>query len=151
MTTMKYDVKDLKLALEGKKLIEWAARSMPVMLQIRARFKKGKPLKGMRLGACLHITTATANLAITMKAGGAEVFLCASNPLSTNDSVAASLVKDYKIPVYAIKGEDNRTYYKHLNAVIDERPNLTMDDGADLVGLLHSKRKESLKHVIASN
>src|SRR3989344_7868692 len=147
MTTVKYDVKDIKLAREGKKLIEWAARSMPVMLQIRERFKKGKPLKGMRLGACLHITTATANLAITMKAGGAEVFLCASNPLSTNDSVAASLVKDYQIPTFAIKGEDNKTYYKHLNAALDEKPNLTMDDGADLVGLIHTKRLELLKHV----
>ncbi len=148
---MKYHVKDLKLAADGKKLIAWAARSMPVILTIRERFKKEKPLRGMRLGACLHVTTATANLAITMKAGGAEVFLCASNPLSTNDAVAASLVKDFKIPVFAIKGEDNKTYYKHLNYVIDERPNLTMDDGADLVSLLHSKRKESLKHVVGSN
>ena len=115
---MKYHVKDLKLAADGKKLIAWAARSMPVILTIRERFKKEKPLRGMRLGACLHVTTATANLAITMKAGGAEVFLCASNPLSTNDAVAASLVKDFKIPVFAIKGEDNKTYYKHLNYLI---------------------------------
>lgn len=148
---MKSDIKDINLSKEGKKLIEWAARSMPVILQIRKRFKKEKPLKGMRLGACLHITTATANLAITLKEGGAEVYLCASNPLSTNDSVAASLVADFKIPVFGIKGEDNKTYYNHLNAVIDEKPNLTMDDGADLVGLLHSSRKESLKYVIGSN
>src|SRR3989344_8339022 len=150
MTTVKYDVKDIKLAREGKKLIEWAARSMPVMLQIRERFKKGKPLKGMRLGACLHITTATANLMIALKSGGAKVILCASNPLSTNDSVAASLVKDYGVPTFAIKGEDNATYYKHLHAVLDEKPNLTMDDGADLVSLIHQKRKELLGSVVGS-
>lgn len=148
---MKYDIKDIKLAAEGKKLIKWADREMPVLKLIRERFAKQKPLKGVILGACLHVTSETANLAITLKKGGANVILCASNPLSTNDAVAASLVKDYGIPVYAIKGEDNKTYYKHLNTVLDYKPNLTMDDGADLVGLLHSKRTEMLRYVVGSN
>jgi len=147
---MKYDIKDIKLAVEGKQLIEWAGRDMPVLKLIRARFAKDKPLKGVRLGACLHVTSETANLAITLKAGGAEVFVCASNPLSTNDSVAASLVKDFQIPVFAIKGEDNKTYYKHLYSVLDEKPNQTMDDGADLVGLIHSKYQHLLKVVVGS-
>jgi adenosylhomocysteinase len=148
---MKYDIKYVKLAGDGKKLIEWAGREMPVLKLIGERFRKEKPLRGVTLGACLHVTSETANLAIALKKGGANVFLCASNPLSTNDSVAASLVKDFQIPVFAIKGEDNKTYYKHLNNVLDEKPNLTMDDGADLVGLLHSKRIENLKYVSGSS
>ena len=148
---MKYDIKDISLASKGKMLIDWAEKQMPVLRLIRERFKKEKPLKGVRLGACLHVTSETANLAITLKAGGAEVILCASNPLSTNDFVAASLVRDYGIPTYAIKGENNTTYYKHLNAVLDYKPALTMDDGADLVSLLHSKRTDLLKQVIGSN
>jgi len=147
---MKYHVKDLKLAGEGKKLIEWAGRDMPVLSLIRTRYAKDKTLKGVRLGACLHVTSETANLMIALKAAGAEVALCASNPLSTNDSVAASLVKDYGIPTFAIKGEDNKTYYSHLKEVLDTKPNLTMDDGADLVGMMHTKRKELLAGVVGS-
>ena len=128
---MKYDIKDIKLAAEGKKRIEWAERDMPVLRMIKERFKKEQALKGVKLAACLHVTSETANLAITLKEGGADVYLCASNPLSTNDSVAASLVKDFKIPVFAIKGEDNKTYYSHLESVLDAKPNQTMDDGAD--------------------
>jgi len=148
---MDYDIKDIKLAPEGKKLIEWAWRDMPVLKLIKTRFKKEKPLKNLVIGACLHVTTSTANLAITLKEGGAKVILCASNPLSTNDYVAASLVADFKIPVFAIKGEDNKIYYQHLNVVLDHKPQLTMDDGADLVSLIHTKRKELLKCVVASN
>lgn len=147
---MKYDVKDLTLASEGKKLIEWAERDMPVLRLIRERFAKQQILKGVTLAACLHVTSETANLAITLKAGGANVFLCASNPLSTNDSVAASLIKDYDIPTFAIKGEDDKTYYSHLNAILDEKPNQTMDDGADLVSIMHSKRTNLLKTVVGS-
>lgn len=147
---MKFDVKDLKLASEGKKLIAWAERDMPVLRLIKARFKKEQTLKGVKLAACLHVTSETANLMITLKEGGADAVLCASNPLSTNDSVAASLVKDFGIPVYAIKGEDNDTYYKHLNAALDFKPNQTMDDGADLVGMLHTKRKNQLKDIVGS-
>lgn len=147
---MKYDVKDMALAPEGKKLIEWAERDMPVLRLIRERFAKEKPLEGVVLAACLHVTSETANLAITLQAGGADVYLCASNPLSTNDSVAASLVNDYSIPVFAVKGEDNETYYKHLNAALDAKPNQTMDDGADLVGLLHTKRTSQLKDLSGS-
>lgn len=145
---MKYDIKDIKLASVGKKRIEWAEREMPVLRQIKTRFENQKPLKGIRLGCCLHATTETANLMITLKAGGADVFLCASNPLSTQDDVAASLVKDYGIPTFAIKGEDNKTYYKHINAVLDTKPQITMDDGADLVSSIFSKRKELLKDII---
>jgi adenosylhomocysteinase len=147
---MKYDVKDISLAPEGKKLIDWAWRDMPVLGQIKDRFKNEQPLKGVRLAACLHVTTETANLAITLKAGGADVFLSASNPLSTNDSVAASLVQDFDIPVFAIKGEDNDTYYKHLEAVLAVKPNQTMDDGADLVGLLHSSHKDQVGDIVGS-
>lgn len=147
---MKYDVKDISLAEEGKRLIEWAERDMPVLRLLRARFKKEQPLKGVVLAACLHVTSETANLAITLKAGGAKVFLSASNPLSTNDAVAASLVKDFDIPTFAIKGEDNKTYYSHLNAVLDQKPNQTMDDGADLVSIMHSKRTDLLKEVVGS-
>lgn len=148
---MKYDVKDMKLAGLGKQLIEWADWQMPVLSLIRKRFEKEKPLKGVTLAACLHVTSETANLMRTLKAGGANVFLAASNPLSTNNAVAAGLVKEYGIPTFAIKGEDNKTYFKHLNAVLDMKPNLTMDDGADLVGLLHTSRKELLAGVVGSN
>jgi len=148
---MKSDIKDIKLAPLGSQLINWAYLQMPVLDLIRKRFKREQTLKGVTLAACLHVTSETANLMITLKTGGAKVFLCASNPLSTNDAVAASLVKDYSIPTFAIKGEDNKSYYSHLNKVLDERPNLTMDDGADLVGLLHSKRTDLLKNIIGSS
>jgi len=148
---MKFDIKDIKLAPLGSQLINWAYLQMPVLDLIRKRFKKEQTLKGVTIACCLHVTSETANLMITLKEGGAKVFLCASNPLSTNDAVAASLVKDYSIPTFAIKGEDNRSYYSHLNSVLDEKPNLTMDDGADLVSLLHSKRTNLLKGVIGSS
>lgn len=148
---MTSDVKDIKLAESGKQLIEWAEREMPVLRLIKKRFAKEKPLKGVTLAACLHVTSETANLMRTLKAGGADVYLAASNPLSTNDAVAAALVQEYNIPTFAIKGEDNATYFKHLNAVLDAKPNLTMDDGADLVSLLHTTRKELLKGVVGSN
>ena len=144
---MEYDIKDVKLAKEGKLRIEWAKQTMPVLERIRARFLRDKPLKGIRLGACLHVTTETAALMQTLKAGGAKVRVCASNPLSTQDDVSASLVKHDRIPVFAIKGENNKTYYDHINAVIDLKPMYTMDDGADLVSTLHSKRKEFLEFV----
>ncbi len=146
-----YDVKDLSLSKTGKLRIEWAGQSMPVLKLIGERFLKEKPLKGIRLGACLHVTAETANLMLVLKAGGADIALCASNPLSTQDDVAASLVSDYHIPTYAIKGEDTKTYYKHLNAVLDMHPQITMDDGADLVSLLHKERKNQLPEVIGSN
>src|SRR3989344_5223620 len=148
---MKSDVKDLGLAEAGKKRIEWAGSQMKVLQTISDRFKKEKPLKGITLAACLHVTAETANLVIVLKMGGANVFLCASNPLSTQDDVAASLVKHYDIPTFAIKGEDNKTYYKHLNEVMDANPQITMDDGADLVTLLHTERKSQLKDVIGSS
>jgi adenosylhomocysteinase len=144
---MDYDVKDLKLAKEGALRIEWANQNMQVLNRIRSRFEKEKPLKGVRLGACLHVTTETASLMQTLKAGGARVALCASNPLSTQDDVAASLVKHDKIPVFAVKGEDNKTYYSHIYAVLDRKPQFTMDDGADLVSTLHSERSELLSDV----
>ncbi|MEE4604256.1 MAG: adenosylhomocysteinase [Desulfobacteraceae bacterium] len=144
---MKYDVKDIKLAKEGMLRIEWANQNMPVLNRIQKRFAKDKPLKGIRIGACLHVTTETASLMKTLKAGGANVSLCASNPLSTQDDVAASLSKNDKIPVFAIKGENHKTYYSHINAVLDAKPQFTMDDGADLVSVLHTKRKELLKGV----
>jgi len=143
-----YDVKDIHLADQGKLKIEWAEATMPVLRLIRKRFQKEKPLKGMRVTACLHVTTETANLAITLKAGGADVRLCASNPLSTQDDVAAALVKHEDIPTFAIKGEDNKTYYKHIESAVEHRPQVTMDDGADVVSLIHSKRKDLLKYVI---
>jgi adenosylhomocysteinase len=141
------DVKDLALAGRGRIRIEWAGQQMPVLAQIRARFQKEQPLKGLRLGACLHVTTETANLAITLRDGGAEVFLCASNPLSTQDDAAASLVNDFSIPVFAIRGEDKDSYYAHINAVLDARPHFTMDDGCDLVHTAHTARKEVLSGV----
>jgi adenosylhomocysteinase len=146
---MKYDIKDIRLAKQGRLKIEWAGKDMPVLDTIRERFNKEKPLRNIRLGCCLHVTTETANLMIALKAGGASVSLCASNPLSTQDDVAASLVKDFGIPVFAIRAEDNRTYYKHLNSVLDMHPHVTMDDGADLVSALHKERKDLAKDVIA--
>lgn len=148
---MTYDVKDITLAASGKQLIEWAEREMPVLRLIKKRFEKEKPLKGVTLAACLHVTSETANLMRTLKAGGADVYLAASNPLSTNDAVAAALIAEYGIPTFAIKGEDNKTYFKHLNAVLDAKPNMTMDDGADLVSIMHTTRKELLKGVVGSN
>lgn len=148
---IQYDIKDIKLAPQGKLKIEWAGQQMQVLKTIQDRFKKEKPLTGLTIAACLHITSETANLLITLKAGGAKVIACASNPLSTQDSVAASLVKDYGIPVFAIKGEDSKTYYSHLNAALDMHPQITMDDGADLVNLLHTKRKDQLKEILGSS
>jgi len=145
---VEHDVRDLKLAPGGRYRIEWAERDMPVLRQIRERFEKERPLEGVRLSACLHITTETANLARTLQAGGADVVLTASNPLSTQDDVAASLVSHFEIPVYAIKGEDNATYYDHLKRALDHRPHITMDDGADLVSELHKNRTELLDEVI---
>ena len=147
--TKRYDVKDLALAAEGVRRIEWADRQMPVVAAIRDRFEREQPLAGLRVSACLHVTTETANLARTLKAGGADVVLCASNPLSTQDDVAAALVEEYDIAVFAIKGEDNDTYYRHIEAAVDHRPHLTMDDGADVIGVLHSARREQLGDVIA--
>src|SRR5210317_1153171 len=145
---IKYDVKDIKLAKEGALRIEWANQNMPVLNRIQKRFAKEKPLKGVRIGACLHVTTETASLMKTLKAGGAKVALCASNPLSTQDDVAACLAKNDKIPVYAIKGENHKTYYSHINAVLDTRPQFTMDDGADLVSVLHTKRTQLIDGVL---
>ncbi len=142
------DVKDLSLAARGKDRIEWAAKDMPVLRLIRERFAKEQPLKGVRMSGCLHITTETANLAITLKAGGADLVLCASNPLSTQDDVAAALVSEYGIPTYAIKGEDEQTYYRHINAALDHKPQMTMDDGCDLVSTVHTTRTELLPNII---
>ncbi len=145
---VKGDVKDLSLAREGVNRIEWAGREMPVVNLIRERFANEKPLAGMRLAACLHVTTETANLAIALRDGGAEVTLCASNPLSTQDEVAAALVSEYGIPTFAIKGENDQTYYSHLTAALDSKPNMTMDDGADLVTILHTQRSELVSDVV---
>ncbi len=145
---MKYDVKSIALAKEGALRIEWAGMDMPVLRQIREKFKKARPLKGIKISACLHVTTETANLMLALKEAGAQVVLCASNPLSTQDDVAASLVKHHKIPVFAIKGEDKKTYYKHLLDCASLKPHITMDDGADLVSLLHSKRKDLSANII---
>ena len=147
MRLKNYEIKDPSLASEGEKRIEWASREMPVVKLIRERFAKEKPLKGIRISACLHITTETANLALTLKDGGADIVLCASNPLSTQDDVAAALV-EYGVPVNAIRGEDEETYYRHINAALDNRPQLTVDDGADLVTTLHTKRAELIADVI---
>lgn len=144
-----FDVKDVKQAEGGRLRIDWAEREMPVLRQIKERFAKEQPLKGMRISACLHVTTETANLMKTLQAGGADVVLTASNPLSTQDDVAASLVSHEEIPVYAIKGEENTTYYKHIHAALDHKPHFTMDDGADLVSVLHKERRDLLKGVIA--
>ena len=145
-----YDVKDMSQAEGGRRKIEWAEREMPVLRSIRERFEKERPLAGIRMSACLHVTTETGNLARTLQAGGADLVLVASNPLSTQDDVAASLVTHFEIPVYAIKGEDNATYYKHLNAALDHKPQITMDDGADLVSTLHKDRRELLPNVLGS-
>ncbi|AKJ07582.1 adenosylhomocysteinase [Archangium gephyra] len=142
------DIKDPLQAEKGRGRIEWAGRTMPVLNQIRERFAKQKPLEGVRLAACLHVTAETANLVIALKEGGADVALCASNPLSTQDDVAASLVVDHAVSVFAIKGEDNDTYYRHIHEALNTRPQLTMDDGADVVGVLHNERTELLEHVI---
>lgn len=147
-TTVNHHVADLGLAELGKQRIEWADRDMPVLAQIRERFERERPLDGLRISACLHVTTETANLARTLKAGGADVVLVASNPLSTQDDVAASLVQDYGISTYAIKGEDEETYYSHLTAAIDHAPQITMDDGADVIGVLHGDRREMLDGII---
>jgi len=143
-----YHIKDLTLAPQGVLRIEWADMQMPVLASIRARFAKEQPLKGVRVGACLHVTTETANLMRTLKAGGADIVLCASNPLSTQDDVAAALVRDYDVRVYAIKGEDEQTYYSHVNACVDHRPNITMDDGADVIGVLHGERPDMASDII---
>ena len=143
-----HDVKDLSLAGAGRLKIEWAEQSMPVLRQVRERFTKEQPLKGIRLGACLHVTTETAVLMLTLKAGGAQLALCASNPLSTQDDTAAALVKEFDVPVYAQKGEDHDTYYRHLASVLDLRPQVTMDDGADVISQLHSARKDLVTDVI---
>ena len=140
-----YDIKDIRLAPSGKSKIEWASEHMAVLDLIKKRFAKEKPLEGVRLGACLHVTAETANLILALKAGGAVIFLCASNPLSTQDEVAASLVSDFRIPVFAIKGEDNKTYYEHINEVLDICPNITMDDGADLVSQVHKLYEITVK------
>src|SRR6266704_2109501 len=148
-TTKRHDVKDLSLAPEGVRRIAWADRHMPVLAAIRDRFEAEQPLAGLRVSACLHVTTETANLARTLKAGGADVVLCASNPLSTQDDVAAALVDEFDVSVFAIKGEDNDTYYAHIEAAVDHKPHLTMDDGADVIGVLHSARREQLGDIIA--
>jgi adenosylhomocysteinase len=145
---MDYEIKNQKLAEGGRRRIQWAEREMPVMRSIYERFKVERPLEGIRMSACLHVTTETANLARTLQAGGADLVLVASNPLSTQDDVAASLVMHDEIPVYAIKGEDNVTYYKHINAALDHKPHITMDDGADLVSTLHKDRREMLEYII---
>src|SRR5919197_3089173 len=146
---MDCDVKDLGLIDKGRARIEWAGAEMRVLALIRERFEKERPLEGLKIAACLHVTTETANLVETLQAGGAEVALCASNPLSTQDDVAAALCEQSGVSVYAIKGEDNETYYRHINEVLDHHPNVTMDDGADLVGLLHTKRTEQLPEILA--
>jgi adenosylhomocysteinase len=150
MASRNYDVKDISQAGTGRQRIEWAYREMPVIRLIRERFTREKPLKGIRISGCLHITTETANLALTLQAGGADVVLCASNPLSTQDDAAAALV-EYGIPTFAIKGEDGDTYYKHINAALEHKPNITIDDGADLVTTLHTKRSDLLKNIIGGS
>jgi adenosylhomocysteinase len=147
---VKYDIKDINLAEMGKKRIEWAERDMPVLALVKERFRKEKPLQGRKMSACLHVTAETANLARTLKEGGADLVLCASNPLSTQDDVSAALVKEYGIPVYAIKGEDEKTYYAHIRAAIEHNPAVTMDDGADLVSNIHNDYPEVVKNVVAS-
>jgi adenosylhomocysteinase len=147
-TAPRHDVRDLALAPAGVTRIEWAERQMPVLASIRERFEREQPLEGYRISACLHVTTETANLARTLQAGGADVLLCASNPLSTQDDVAAALVAEYGVPVFAIKGEDDDTYYAHITAAVDHHPQLTMDDGADVIGVLHSQRQEQLGEIL---
>jgi adenosylhomocysteinase len=146
--SVEHDVKNLNLATGGRYRIEWAEQEMPVLRLIRERFAKEKPLNGLRLSACLHVTTETANLARTLQLGGADLVLCASNPLSTQDDVAAALVSVYEIPVYAIKGEDNKTYYEHIQAALDYEPHMTMDDGADLVSTMHKERTDLIPNIV---
>lgn len=146
--TVEHDVKSIDLATGGRFRIEWAEQEMPVLRSIRERFAKEKPLEGVRISACLHVTTETANLMHTLQVGGADVVLCASNPLSTQDDVAAALVAHYEIPVFAVKGEDNETYYEHIKAGLDHLPHITMDDGADLVSTIHKSRRELLEHIL---
>ena len=143
-----YDIKDIRLADKGRFRMQWAAREMPVLDQLEQRFTKERPLSGLRISACLHVTSETANLMRVLQAGGADVVLTASNPLSTQDDVAATLVSHYEMPVYAIKGEDNATYYQHIKAALDFKPHITMDDGADLVGTLHKERRELLDGIV---
>ncbi len=145
---MDFDVKDIKLASDGLLKIRWAENDMPVLRGIKSEFEKNRPLKGVAVGACLHVTSETANLMITLKNGGADVSLCASNPLSTQDDVAASLVKDHGISVFAIKGEDNETYYRHIDSVLENKPQISMDDGADLISTIHSKRTELIENIL---
>src|SRR3954463_4711621 len=145
-----YDVKDINLADEGRRRIEWAEKEMPVLRLIRERFERERPLDGLRISACLHVTSETANLARTLAAGGADVVVCASNPLSTQDDVAASLVAHENIPVYAIKGEDNDTFYSHLNSALDHNPEITMDDGADLVTAVLKQRSDLIENMLGS-
>ena len=147
---MKYDIRDINLAPKGKKRIEWAERDMPVLCIIKERFSKDKPFKGKKMSACLHVTAETANLVRTLKAGDADICLVASNPLSTQDDVAASLVKDYDIPVFAIKGEDKDTYYSHIRTAIEYKPHLTMDDGADLVSTIHFEYETLANEILGS-
>ena len=147
-TIIKSDIANSELAAQGKKRIEWAERSMPVLAQIRDRFTLEQPFKGVRISACMHVTTETANLMRTLKAGGANVFLAASNPLSTQDDVAAALVNDYSIPTFAIKGESTGTFFKHIDALIAQKPQLTMDDGADLVSTIHKQHPDLLAQMI---
>src|SRR5579862_2868684 len=147
-TTVPCDVKDLSLAEAGKRRIEWSGQSMPVLAAIRKQFIKSQPLAGIRVAACLHVTTETANLMITLRDGGASIALCASNPLSTQDDVAAALVREYGIPTFSIKGESNEVYYSHLNSALDHKPHITMDDGADVVSALHTKRKDLLAGIV---
>jgi len=144
---MEYDVKDIKLSEKGNLRIEWAENFMPILSKIKDRFFKEKPLKGIKVGACLHVTTETANLMRTLKAGGADVMLCASNPLTTQDDVSACLVKDYKISVFAIKGESDKTYYSHISKMLDNKPQVILDDGADTICQLHLYRKQQLSSI----
>tara|TARA_B100001013_G_scaffold137762_1_gene81076 strand:+ start:2212 stop:3462 length:1251 start_codon:yes stop_codon:yes gene_type:complete len=144
---MKYDIKDINLAEQGRKKAEWASKEMPVLKQIKERFLEEKPLKNLKISGCLHVTSETANLALTLKSGGAKFSLCASNPLSTQDDIAAYLVSE-NIPVFAINGEDKKTYYKHINSVVEEKPNITIDDGADLVAYLHQEKPELMSEII---
>ncbi len=146
-----YDISDIDLADKGVNRIEWAGRDMPVLNLINERFKKEKPLEGQKIAACLHVTSETANLAIALHNGGAEVSLCASNPISTHDDVAAALVKKYNIPVFAKNGEDTDTYYQHLNRALDINPTITMDDGADLVALVHSERPDLVTNILGGS
>src|SRR5436853_2821927 len=148
-TTKRHDVKDISLATEGVRRIAWADRHMPVLAAIRDRFDAEQPLAGYRIAACLHVTSETENVMRSLKAGGADIVLCASNPLSTQDDVAAALVEEFDVSVFAIKGEDNDTYYQHIDAAADHKPQLTMDDGADVIGVLHSARREQLGDIIA--